>query len=61
MRPVAVVVVGTATVPAWLRDALTVVPLDASCLLEPSTAMLVDGPRALASADAAIAARAGAP
>lgn len=61
MRPVAVVVVGTATVPAWLRDAVTVVPLDAACLLEPSTAMLVDGPRALASADAAIAARAGAP
>jgi hypothetical protein len=38
-----------------------VVPLDASCLLEPSTAMLVEGPRALASADAAIAAKAGAP
>jgi ABC-type hemin transport system substrate-binding protein len=61
LRPVAVVVVGTATVPAWLRDAVMVVPLDAACLLEPSTAMLVEGPRALASADAAIAARAGAP
>lgn len=61
MRPVAVMVVGTATVPAWLHESVTVVPLDAACLLEPSTAMLVEGPRALASADAAIAARAGAP
>jgi iron complex transport system substrate-binding protein len=61
MRPVAVVVIGKATVPAWLRESSAVVPLDAACLLEPSTAMLVEGPRALASADAAIAAQAGAP
>ena len=56
MRPEAIVVVGTAAVPGWLRDVATVVPLDAPCLLEPSTAMLVDGPRALASADRTIAA-----
>ena len=61
MRPVAVVVIGKATVPAWLRESSAVVPLDAACLLEPSTTMLVEGPRALASADAAIAAQAGAP
>lgn len=59
MRPEAIVVVGTAGVPGWLRDVATVVPLDAPCLLEPSTAMLVDGPRALAAADQAIAAGAG--
>lgn len=58
MRPAAVVIIGRATAPAWLRDSATVVPLDAPCLLEPSTAMLVDGPRALASVDQAIASEA---
>jgi iron complex transport system substrate-binding protein len=60
LRPSAIVVIGAAKAPAWLCEAATVVPLDAACLLEPSTAMLVDGPRALASADRAIAAEAGA-
>lgn len=55
LRPAAVVVMGAATAPGWLRESATVVSLDAPCLLEPSTAMLVDGPRALASADRAIA------
>ena len=61
MRPAAVVIVGRATVPEWLRGASRVVPLDAPCLLEPSTAMLVDGPHALASVDEAIASEAPAP
>ena len=58
MQPAAVVVVGRATPPAWLQSSFRVVPLDAPCLLEPSTAMLVDGPRALASIDGAIASEA---
>ena len=60
LRPTAVVVIGAAKAPAWLREAATVVPLDAACLLEPSAAMLVDGPRALAAADLAIVTEAGA-
>lgn len=59
MRPSAVVVIGSAKAPGWLREAVPLVPLDAGCLLEPSIAMLVDGPRALASADRAIASEAG--
>ena len=61
MGPEAVVLVGAVAVPGWLETALPVVRLDAGCLLEPSAAMLVEGPRALASADDAIARKAGAP